>query len=333
MQPQRSSAVSGVVTRRPRAIGEGTWHHVYNRAIARRPLFEGRRDIRYFLACLARAVRRREIEVHAFCVLTTHYHLLVRCPTGKLAQAMRRVQTEYSRSFNRLRRRDGPLVRGRYGSRLVEDDDYQHLLVGYIDANPVRAGLCTQPWTYAFGSARFHVSGRGAPWLDRTWVGSVAEGLVPYARVFHGILLSAGSSPASAPEEAQDLVAAVPERVRDWMIAKAKLADGTRPGTPFATRTSVEVSVRSTSSAGELVQCTRKRRPLDQLLLVALRRDLCGEPFARIADSLGISERTAGTIYRQHQELVLNDGAYAERVRKAVARALANPSVRCQAPY
>ncbi len=97
--------------RRPREDEPGAWHHVMNRGIARRALYEDRRDVRCFLACLALAARAGLIEVHAWCVMTTHFHLLVRSPVGQLSDAMRRVQREYSRAFNR---RHGALARGRF---------------------------------------------------------------------------------------------------------------------------------------------------------------------------------------------------------------------------
>ena len=113
------------MARRPRLDEPGTWHHVMNRGITRRTAFENRDDCRAFLAGIARAVRRREIEVHSFCVTTTHFHLLVRSPSGQLSQAMRRIQNRYVRRFNRSRRRDGPLFRGRFRSRPVDSLTYR----------------------------------------------------------------------------------------------------------------------------------------------------------------------------------------------------------------
>jgi REP element-mobilizing transposase RayT len=78
-----------------------TWHHVINRGIAKRPLFETRDDIRFFLERLARQNRLNRIEVHAYCMMTTHFHLLVRSPIGEPSKAMRRVQNEHTRRFNR----------------------------------------------------------------------------------------------------------------------------------------------------------------------------------------------------------------------------------------
>ena len=131
--------------RRPREDEAGAWHHVMNRAVAKRPLYEDRRDVRCFLACLALAVRASLLEVHAWCVMTTHFHLLVRSPDGRLSDAIRGIQREYSRAFNRRHRRDGPLARGRFKSKRVNTLEYRRTLVRYIDANPVLAGIVNVP--------------------------------------------------------------------------------------------------------------------------------------------------------------------------------------------
>ena len=100
------------MVRKPRNDSPGTWHHAMNRAIARRPIFETREDVRYFLAGVARSVRRGQLEVHAWCVMTTHFHMLVRSPIGELSEAMHRIQNAFTRYFNRKRRRIRGAARG-----------------------------------------------------------------------------------------------------------------------------------------------------------------------------------------------------------------------------
>src|SRR5262245_45253642 len=129
----------------PRHDYRESWHHVMNRGIARRTVFELPRDGRRFLAGLARAVRRGDVRVHAYSLLSTHYHLLVSSPAGRLSEGIGRAQNEYVRYFNRDRRRDGPLFRGRFTSKLVKTAAYRHTLVRYIDHNPVLAGLAAAP--------------------------------------------------------------------------------------------------------------------------------------------------------------------------------------------
>jgi len=110
-----------------------------NRGTARRVVFPGRAAIRAFLAALACAVRRGEIEVHVFGLLPTHVHLLVRSPRGRLCEALRRTQNDFVRRTNRRARRDGPMFRGRFKSVAVLSERYHDILVRYIEANPVVA--------------------------------------------------------------------------------------------------------------------------------------------------------------------------------------------------
>ena len=141
---------------------------------AHRSVFEDRECVRYFLSGLARVVRRGLLEVHAYCVMTTHFHLLVRSPTAELSRAMQLVQNRYVRWFNRRARRDGPLFRGRFQSRHVDSLEYRRTLIRYIDHNPVVARMVPTPELYPHGSARHYRETSGPPWLQRSWVESEA---------------------------------------------------------------------------------------------------------------------------------------------------------------
>lgn len=72
----------------------GSWHHVMNRGVARRTVFEHAADVRRFQMLLALEVRVRRIEVHAFAFLATHFHLLLRSVHGELSGCMRRIERE-----------------------------------------------------------------------------------------------------------------------------------------------------------------------------------------------------------------------------------------------
>lgn len=117
----------------------GSWHHLMNRGIGQRTLFEGDEDARGFLALLAKVAREGLLEPIAFCLLPNHFHLLAVSPEGRLGEAMQYLEGVYGRGFNRRRGRDGGLVRARYRSKLVKSDAYRRALVGYIDQNPIDA--------------------------------------------------------------------------------------------------------------------------------------------------------------------------------------------------
>src|SRR5262249_40678971 len=131
----------------------GAAHHVFNRGIARRTVFETEDDVRFALSLFAREVRDGCLRMVAYSFLTTHFHALVETPDGDISGVMQRVTNLYVRRFNRGRRRDGPLFRGRFGSRLVDSNTYRGTLIRYIDQNAPEARLATSGVLYPFGSA------------------------------------------------------------------------------------------------------------------------------------------------------------------------------------
>lgn len=130
--------------RRPRVDEEDLWHHVFNRGLARRAVFEVEDDFRYFKSRLACASRRKDFEIQGYALLPNHFHLLVRS-RGRLSSGMNRVENEYVRWFNRRRGRDGSLFRGRFGSKPIRSHLYHSVLVRYLDFNAVEAGLAAEP--------------------------------------------------------------------------------------------------------------------------------------------------------------------------------------------
>jgi len=317
-----------------------SWHHVTNRAIARRTLFEDARDVRLFLARLAHVVRAGLIEVHSYCVLTTHFHLLVRSPTGELSAAMQSVENEYSRWFNRSRKRDGPLYRGRFLSKPVETLTYRRHLVGYIDANPVQAGLATAPALYPHCSARHYARGKGPPWLSRGWVENhVKERMnlteydpLTYASAFGGplspriqrlverriVLSRTGHDPLD------ELLHATNQNVLDWMRRKSLLADGTEIGIPLCVEEDVDEVLALARTEFGVWRIRGKAKWLDAWphVHVALLRELTGATLDRVGHRLGVSPNGVWILYSRHKSLVQEDSLYADRVATLTLRSL-----------
>ena len=76
-----------------RRDGVDTWHHVVNRGVAKRTIFETAADCGYFLSLVAREVRTGRLELHSYGLMLTHYHLLVHSPTGQADLARRENMT------------------------------------------------------------------------------------------------------------------------------------------------------------------------------------------------------------------------------------------------
>ena len=109
--------------RKPRLDAVGMLHHVMNRGVGRRPIFERHDDYRYFKMLLACAVRASRIRVHCFSLMSNHFHLLVESCDGQLGETMRRLQALFAGRFNRTRNahRPGHLFGARFKSFPIVD--------------------------------------------------------------------------------------------------------------------------------------------------------------------------------------------------------------------
>lgn len=312
-----------------------------NRGIARRPLFENEADTRFFLSRLARSVRRGLIRVHAYCVMTTHFHLLVESPKGKLSAAMKTIQNEYSRWFNRSRRRDGTLFRGRFTSRPVTTLAYRRILVRYIDANSVGAGIAAAPALHPHGSARWYARERGPIWLAREWVEECVRTSVgcaryrpqDYARAFGGdlgpplqrLVERRLAQPPCADDPLDDLLSAASADVLAWMKRKARLADGIAVGLPVCDEQQAREVIdrhREVNGAWEARIPNNKSVDAWPQIHVALMRDLCGSTFTEISMRIGLSINRAWRLYQQHQACMEIDEVYAQRSATITRRLL-----------
>ena len=139
-----------------RIIDPNGYYHVTVCGNDGRVIYETRRDAKDFLARLAEQVRRREWICLAYCLMTNHYHLLLRAPTGgpSLSLGMQTLNGRYSRAFNRRYGRKHHLFRNRFGTTPVERDEHLLEAARYVVLNPVRAGLVEDPAEWPWSSYR-----------------------------------------------------------------------------------------------------------------------------------------------------------------------------------
>jgi len=149
----------------------GCYYHVTSRGNEQKDIFKSRRDREQFLSYLQTAVERYGARIHAYCLMTNHYHLLLETPKGNLSQIMRHINGAYTTYFNVKRKRIGHLFQGRYKAIIVEADEYALELSRYIHLNPVRVGLVAKPQEYEWSSYRGY-SGLTVPpdWLTRNLI-------------------------------------------------------------------------------------------------------------------------------------------------------------------
>jgi putative transposase len=128
----------------------GGLYHLTTRA--KTALFRSDEDRRFFLSRFQEVVARRLWTCHTYCLMTTHYHLLVMTPEPDLAAGMQRLNGDYASYFNDRYSEWGHVFAARYSSTLIQGDGHLLELVRYIALNPVRAGICRNPATWRWSS-------------------------------------------------------------------------------------------------------------------------------------------------------------------------------------
>ena len=137
-----------------------------NRAAAGADIFSTSADCNLFLDGLGEASSRYAVEIHSYCVMSNHFHLLVRSNEGKLSDFMRFVVGRFTRMHNLRRGGDGPLFRGRFTSKHIDCDAHLIECLRYIHLNPVRASLVGTAEEWGFSSARAYLATGDLPgWL------------------------------------------------------------------------------------------------------------------------------------------------------------------------
>jgi putative transposase len=138
--------------------------HIIQRGTNRQVIFHSPQDKNIFLAWLSDAAKKHGLLIHTYVLMDNHIHLLV-TPTAKesAARTMHLVGSRYVRYFNHRYARSGSLWQGRYRSTIVDTEAYFLTCMRYIELNPVRAGLVSQPKDYRWSGYQHN----GEGWPDR----------------------------------------------------------------------------------------------------------------------------------------------------------------------
>jgi len=132
--------------------------HATARGAGRISIYREDDDRLWFLALLADTVDRFHWTVHAFCLMTNHYHFVVEAVRDDLSDGMQRVNGVYAQSFNGKYRRWGHLFGERFWCRAVDEERVAETC-RYVLANPVRAGLYERVSDWPWSASRYDVDG------------------------------------------------------------------------------------------------------------------------------------------------------------------------------
>jgi putative transposase len=188
------------MARLPRLTLPGFPHHIIQRGNNRQPIFAAKADYETLLGMLDEYARKFQVAVHSYVLMSNHFHVLATPQTEDgVPLLLQAVGRSYVRYFNKQQARTGTLWEGRYKSTLIQTERYLLACMAYIDLNPVRAGMVSDPADYPWSSYA-HYTGR-----------RVDKVITP-----HPLYWELGNTPFARERAYADLVTAglAPEQVR-----------------------------------------------------------------------------------------------------------------------
>ena len=159
------------VPRAPRIEVAGGVYHVNTVAVHAADLHFDDEDRRRWRRLLASVVKSFRWTCCAYCLLSNHYHLVVRIEMPNLARGMQHFNGRHAQLLNRRYKRRGHLFGARYHAELLKRDSHALEVCRYVPLNAVRAGLAATPADWPWSSYAATVGLVPVPsFLDTSWV-------------------------------------------------------------------------------------------------------------------------------------------------------------------
>ncbi len=144
-----------------RPIDDGLIYHVIHRGNNRQDVFYKHGDFEAFLKAMADLKERKPFELYGYCLMSNHFHLLVRPRGAPISRIMQSLLVSHTQRYHKNHRSGGHVWQGRFKSPVIQNDEHLLTVLRYIEANPLRARLVARAEDYPWSSYRAH--GRGEP--------------------------------------------------------------------------------------------------------------------------------------------------------------------------
>lgn len=116
-----------------------------------------------YMDTVTRSLKQGNVAIHSYCVMDNHYHQSTsyQSTSHNLSKYMRYAHSIFGSCYNRIHKRSGKVAEARPKTSLIENTEHEMRVHFYIEANPIRAGMCTpeQLKNYKFNSFRFYAYG------------------------------------------------------------------------------------------------------------------------------------------------------------------------------
>jgi putative transposase len=229
------------MARLPRLTVPGYPHHIIQRGNNRQSIFATSADYETLLALLEEHARKSGVAIHAYVLMSNHFHLLATPDTAAgIPEMMQSVGRRYVRYFNQRQGRTGTLWEGRYRSTLIQAERYLLACMAYIDLNPVRAGMAEAVGEYPWSSYSHYVGRRNDRLISPHSI-YWELGNTPFAReaAYAGLVhsgISAAEQTAMTDSVLRGWALGEPDYVADLQKRTARRVSMARAGRPVGKR-------------------------------------------------------------------------------------------------
>jgi putative transposase len=142
------------MSRQLRIQEAGLVYHVFARGNGRMTIYLDDADRLDFLDVLADTVETHALVCHAYCLMPTHYHLVVSTLRANVSRAIQQLNRRYAQRWNRRHGHVGHVFQGRFGAQIVQEERHFLTVCRYVLRNPVRAALVRSAADWPWSSLR-----------------------------------------------------------------------------------------------------------------------------------------------------------------------------------
>lgn len=309
---------------------ENAYYHVINRGRARQKIFHSEAYYEAFLKTVEEAHQRFGVKILCYCLMGNHYHLLLKTPDANLGRVMRHINGVYTQRYNRLKKTDGPLFRGRYKAICVEQDSYQLQLSRYIHRNPIEAGIVSELDNYAWSSYPYYVTGKQkAPaWLAQNEI-YAQLGVKSRWRARYRAFVDEGVDEEIKQHYGQGKVMPYlgSEAFRDWVYGRRITDDQAVSGdSSVSFRPGIDEIVERVAKLfsvppASILQAKRGENNIPRWVAMMLCQEVGGCRLVDIANSFGLN-RTGSipTTIKKLKGLMAEDAGLGKKVKQEIKR-------------
>lgn len=135
------------------------FYHVVVRGINNERIYNQHRERIYFKNIILKFLKKFQVEIYAFCIMSNHAHIMLRAELQELSMFMAAILAEYASYYNYKHYRNGHVFQNRFTSECIESEVYFWNCVRYIHMNPVKAGIVKNPLRYQYSSMKeYHIN-------------------------------------------------------------------------------------------------------------------------------------------------------------------------------